>query len=195
MTQNNVELDTVREHLLAQGGAIDKQGGGSKPGQGLFVRDFVDDDEEDVIVEATNKEQCTHKKCLLIPLSLLPDKTVMNFADRTGQQENYSLYGADAGTPSVLSEFGGDSLEHIGPLNSTSVDPHAPSLHLNITESVIQQPSRFDTQEIEEEDLDGEEAEDSAEEETSEELGSCSETESSTEGQGSRQQVRRFFSY
>lgn len=190
VTQNNVELDTVREHLLAQGGAIDKQGGGSKPGQGLFVRDFVDDDEEDVIVEATNKEQCTHKKCLLIPLSLLPDKTVMNFADRTGQQENYSLYGADAGTPSVLSEFGGDSLEHIGPLNSTSVDPHAPSLHLNITESVIQQPSRFDTQEIEEEDLDGEEAEDSAEEETSEELGSCSETESSTEGQGSRQQVK-----
>ena len=114
----------------------------------------------------------------------------MNFADRTGQQENYSLYGADAGTPSVLSEFGGDSLEHIGPLNSTSVDPHAPSLHLNITESVIQQPSRFDTQEIEEEDLDGEEAEDSAEENTSEELGSCSETESSTEGQGSRQQVK-----
>ena len=189
VSQNNVELETVREHLLAQGGAIDKQGGGSKPGQGLFIRDFVDDDEEDVLVEATNKEQCTHKKCLLIPLSLLPDKTVMDFADRTGQQENYSLFGADAGTPSVLSEFGGNSLHNLAPLNSTSIDPNASSLHLNLTESIIQQPDRFDTQEVAEEDLDRGETEDSIQAETGEESGSESETESSGTGQrGSRQQ-------
>ena len=153
MTQNNVEVETVREHLLTQGGAIDKQAGGSKPGQGLFVRDLVDDDEEDVVVEAVNKEQCTHKKCLLIPLNLLPDKTVMDFADLTGQQGDYTRFGADAGTPSVLSELGGHSLG-ARPLNSTSIDPNGSSLHLNLTASMIQQPStNFDTQEIAEEDL------------------------------------------
>ena len=183
VTQNNVELETVREHLMAQGGAIDKQGGASKPGQGLFVRDFVDDDEEDVLVEPTNKEQCTHKKCLLIPLSLLTDKTVMDFADRTGQQENYSLFGADAATPSVMSEFGGNSLDQIAPLNSTS-NPNATSLHLNLTESIIQQRSRFDEQEIAEEDL--ERGEDTMEEESGEESGSGGESE--TESGGSRQQ-------
>ena len=119
LTQKGVELEMVREHLLAQGGAIDRTGGNMKPGQGLFVRDFVDDDEEDVVVESTNKEQCTYKKCLLFPLSLLPDKVIMEFADRTGQQEHYSLFGADHGTPSVLSEFGGQR-EDTAPQNSTS---------------------------------------------------------------------------
>ena len=181
MTQNNVEIDTIRQHILAQGGSIDKQVGAAKPGQGLFVRDHVDDDEENVLVEATNKEQCTHKKCLLIPLNLLPDKTVMDFADLTGQQENYSLFGADAGTPSVLSEFGGRSLGGINaPLNSTSVDPNASSFRLNLT-SISQQPStNFDTQEVAEEDLARDETEDSVEDEE-EESGDTSEV-------GSRQQ-------
>ena len=188
MTQNNVEVETVREHLLAHGGAIDKQAGGSKPGQGLFVRDFVDDDEEDVSVEATNKEQCTHKKCLLIPLNLLPDKTVMDFADLTGQQGDYTRFGADAGTPSVLSELGGHSLDarsNLAPLNSTSIDPND-SLHLNLTASMIQQPSKhFDTQEIAEEDLDRDEGEGSEEDVTGEEDGSGDES----AADGSRQQA------
>ena len=188
MTQNNVEVETVREHLMAHGGAIDKQAGGTKPGQGLFVRDFVDDDEEDVAVEATNKDQCTHKKCLLIPLNLLPDKAVMDFADLTGQQGDYTRFGADAGTPSVLSELGGHSLDarsNPAPLNSTSIDPND-SLHLNLTASMIQQPStNFDTQEIAEEDLDRDEGEGSVEDITSDEEGS----EDESMADGSRQQA------
>ena len=156
VTQKGVELEMVREHLLAQGGAIDRSGGGGgRPGQGLFVRDSVDDDDDSVVVDATNKEQCTYKKCLLIPLSLLPSKVIMDFADRTGQQEHYSLFGADAGTPSVLSEFGGQRNDN-PPHNSTSAGLDS-SLDLHITDDISTiQPrneAAFDTQEIEGEDL------------------------------------------
>ena len=156
VTQKGVELEMVREHLLAQGGAIDRSGGGGgKPGQGLFVRDSVDDDDDSVVVDPTNKEQCSYKKCLLIPLSLLPSKVIMDFADRTGQQEHYSLFGADAGTPSVLSEFGGQRSDNT-PHNSTSAGLDS-SLDLHITDDISTiQPrneAAFDTQEIEGEDL------------------------------------------
>ena len=141
-----------------------------KPGQGLFVRDFVDDDEEDVVVESTNKEQCTYKKCLLFPLSLLPDKVIMEFADRTGQQEHYSLFGADHGTPSVLSEFGGQR-EDTAPQNSTSAGLES-SLDLHLTDeiSVIEAPNGdFDPEEIEEQDLSkADEVEDSCSEDEGE---------------------------
>ena len=113
---DGVDLDTVRQHILSQGGAIDRQMAGQKAAQGLFVKDFIDDDEE-VQVEATNKEQCGYKKCLLIPVNLLSDKLVIDFADKTGQQEHYSMYGADAATPSLLSEL---SDQQGGALNSTS---------------------------------------------------------------------------
>ena len=170
LTQKGVELEMVREHLLAQGGAIDRTGGNMKPGQGLFVRDFVDDDEEDVVVESTNKEQCTYKKCLLFPLSLLPDKVIMEFADRTGQQEHYSLFGADHGTPSVLSEFGGQR-EDTAPQNSTSAGLES-SLDLHLTDeiSVIEAPNGdFDPEEIEEQDLSkADEVEDSCSEDEGE---------------------------
>ena len=155
VTQKGVELEMVREHLLDQGGAIDRPGGGGKPGQGLFVRDSVDDDEENIVVESTNKEQCTYKKCLLFPLSILPSKVIMDFADRTGQQEQYSLFGADTGTPSVLSEFGGNS-SNTSPHNSTSAGLDS-SLNLHLTDDISAiQPrneAAFATQEIEGEDL------------------------------------------
>ena len=158
LTQKGVELEIVRNHVLDQGGAIDRPGSGGKPGQGLFVRDSVDDDEENVVVDATNKEQCTYKKCLLIPLSILPSKVIMDFADRTGQQEHYSLFGADIGTPSVLSEFGGHS-SNATPHNSTSAGLES-SLNLHLTDltdniSAIQprNEAAFDTQEIQGEDL------------------------------------------
>ena len=155
VTQKGVELEMVRDHLLDQGGAIDRPRGGGKPGQGLFVRDSVDDDEENIVVDATNKENCTYKKCLLFPLSLLPSKVIMDFADRTGQQEHYSLFGADTGTPSVLSEFGGQS-SNTSPHNSTSAGLES-SLDLHLTDDISAiQPrteTAFDTQEIEGEDL------------------------------------------
>ena len=182
-TQKGIELEMVREHVLAQGGAIDRPGGGRKPGQGLFVRDHVDDDEENVVVEATNKAQCTHKKCLLFPLSILPDKIIMAFADQTGQQEHYSMFGADAGTPSVLSELEGQQEENIQPHNSTSVGLDS-SLHLHLTDniSLIPTPTQaFDIEEIQEEDVSqGEE----------EETSSCSESTlvTTSSGGGSRQQ-------
>ena len=177
VTQKGVELEMVRDHLLDQGGAIDRPGGGGKPGQGLFVRDSVDDDEENIVVDATNKENCTYKKCLLFPLSLLPSKVIMDFADRTGQQEHYSLFGADTGTPSVLSEFGGQTSNN-SPHNSTSAGLES-SLNLHLTDDISAiQPrneAAFDTQEIDGEDLRQVEKSD------------CSESESETSA-GSRQQ-------
>ena len=62
-------------------------------------------------------------------------------------------------------------------------------MHLNLTESIVQQPSRFDTQKVTEEYLDRGETEDSLQAETGEQSGSVNETESSMTGQwGSRQQ-------
>ena len=62
-------------------------------------------------------------------------------------------------------------------------------MHLNLTESIIQQQSRFDTQKVREEDLDKDETEDSMQAETGEQSGSVNITKSSMTGQrGSRQQ-------
>ena len=72
----------------------------TKTAWSYFVRPTIDDDTE-VELTASNKEQCVNKRCLLIPITVMSSAMFMKFADRSGQTELYSL--VDSERPSGVS--------------------------------------------------------------------------------------------
>ena len=72
----------------------------TKTAWSYFVRPTIDDDTE-VELTASNKEQCVNKRCLLIPITVMSSAMFLKFADRSGQTELYSL--VDSETPSGVS--------------------------------------------------------------------------------------------
>ena len=103
------------------GGLIDMDTERSKTAWSWFVKPVVDD-ETDVELTATNKDQCSNKRCILIPINLLSSAMFMKFADKTGQTDLYSL--VDSETPSGVSKVAGQSNLSVAQSNTSRGAAH-----------------------------------------------------------------------
>ena len=93
-------LNLCLQHVLDIGGLVDQDTERTKTAWSWFVKTTIEDEEEVELV-STNKDQVSNKRCILFPVAIMTSSMFMRFADRTGQTDLYGV--VDPETPSGFS--------------------------------------------------------------------------------------------